>query len=98
MSRHKVEDLSNQLHSVSQDRSQLDIAASNLPQQKHYENTFGEQQTQETLQGINLAEEMKNDQVEHMILDLDALKKELHETQHQFNSTRECLEIERREK
>ena len=33
-----------------------------------------------------------------MELDLEALKKELMETQNQFNSTREVLEMERREK
>ena len=36
--------------------------------------------------------------IDYMVLDLNAVKQELAETQNQFESTRENLEVERQEK
>lgn len=48
---------------------------------KHpYDNTFGDTETKETIRNINIAEELKQEGVEHMTLDLELLKRELMET------------------
>ena len=94
MSRHKVEDLSHQVHSLSQVQLDMSTSQQRLP----YDNTFGESEAKDAIKTINITDELRQEGVEHMVLDLDLLKQELMETQHQFNSTREDLELERHEK
>jgi len=80
VSRHKVEDLSNQVHSLSQERINLDTSHYN--NRASYENTFGQGETFETYKQMTITEEMKDDGIEYMELDLNTLRRELQQAQH----------------